>query len=129
MLLMFSALDTGSPIARAMSPASCAGVCRPYTRSSIRVSLWPITWAMGKSGTPASTCQLAKVRLKSFGLQRSMPARSQASARSRRTLRQAHDRHRPEASLPLGAAPEHGHQPLAHVLAPDQLGLSCRKSR
>jgi hypothetical protein len=48
--------------------------------------LCPIAWAMGKSGTPASTCQLAKVRRRSFGLQRSIPARPQASASQSKRL-------------------------------------------
>jgi hypothetical protein len=50
----------------------------------MRVSLWPIIWAMAKSGMPASTIQLEKVRRRSFGLHGGMPA--QAATRSRRTF-------------------------------------------
>ncbi|HET6437382.1 MAG TPA: hypothetical protein VFG59_04935 [Anaeromyxobacter sp.] len=50
------------------------------------MSLWPVAWAIGKSGTPASTCQLANVRRRSLGLQRSFLALAHASARSRRTF-------------------------------------------
>jgi len=46
-----------------------------------------MAWETEKSIAPALTYQLAKVRRRSFGLARSIPARSHAWIRSRRTFR------------------------------------------
>lgn len=60
----------------------------PYVRSTIRVDRWPSSSATALRGTSALTRVLAKVRRRSFGEQRGMPARAHAWARSRRTLGQ-----------------------------------------
>nr|WP_242353849.1 hypothetical protein [Anaeromyxobacter sp. SG64] len=56
--------------------------------STIFVVEWPIIFATTKLVSPAWSSQEANVRRRSFGLTLGMPARQQATARSRRTLGQ-----------------------------------------